>query len=595
MMMKIASFPQNGSGSYDTLKGKDKILFDKVIVGIVNSKKVVVVAGAGLSCSSGIPDFRSENGLYSLVGQMESDNTPSGSSSSTSSPPPSNPFQTGKDLFTSTTAFATPHSTSLYLRFIGSLLLASRKAEPTRAHRLLKRMEDKGRLLRIWTQNVDGLEARAGLSGGRGSVGEEEFRTGKVSARPSVLIPPSYASVVARSRPGPGPSTSSSLASRRRSIAKPRPPVTMELHGNVHYARCNLCSEEYVTRKEWVDEWVQGRGIECEACGIRAIEREFRNARAIKTGMLLPSLVLYDQPHPQGEEIITSQDKDLAKKPDCLIIMGTSLKVVGIKRLVKDFIKGIREDQAAARIKAQAAAKCLAKPATPSAAARAKKPLDKLPVIFVNKTPPDKEWEGLIDVWIEAECDAFAEGCEKIWRGVRPGDWEVQETLDDCRVGWKQVERAVQGDKGKAVATPSTPRKNKERNPLGSGLNVINRPEPTTATPSTPKRKSTINILMTPEKTPLRSATRALKRTRNDDEENDPFNSSAGSIALPPTPEQTPKKRRRHTDYGPAKCVAKSVTASVQEPVGVSQRRYRTRSRVSGFDSEESDLSEGLA
>jgi hypothetical protein len=55
MMMKIASFPQNGSGSYDTLKGKDKILFDKVIVGIVNSKKVVVVAGAGLSCSSGIP------------------------------------------------------------------------------------------------------------------------------------------------------------------------------------------------------------------------------------------------------------------------------------------------------------------------------------------------------------------------------------------------------------------------------------------------------------------------------------------------------------------------------------------------------------
>jgi NAD-dependent SIR2 family protein deacetylase len=205
---------------------------------------------------------------------METDNTPSGSSSSSSaSPPPSNPFQTGKDLFTSTTAFATPHSTSLYLRFIGSLLLASRKAEPTRAHRLLKRMEDKGRLLRIWTQNVDGLEARAGLSGGRGVVGEEAFRTGNISARPSVLTPPSYASVVARSRPGPGPSTSSSMASRRRSIAKPRPPVTMELHGNVHYARCNLCSEEYVTRKEWVDEWVQGRGVECEACGIRG---EFR-------------------------------------------------------------------------------------------------------------------------------------------------------------------------------------------------------------------------------------------------------------------------------------------------------------------------------
>lgn len=131
---------------------------------------------------------------------------------------------------------------------------------------------------------------------------------------------------------------------------------------------------------------------------------------------------------------------------------------------------------------------------------------------------------------------------------------------------------------------------------MGSGLDVINRLAPTTATPSTPKRKSTINILMTPEKTPLRSATQALKRNRNDDEENDPFNSSAGSIALPPTPEQTPKKRRRHTDYGPASSIMKSVTTKpVQEPVGVSQRRYRTRSRVSGFDSDESDLSEGLA
>ena len=53
--MRVASFPQDGSGPYDQLKGKDKILFDKIVVGIVNSKKIVVVAGAGMSCSSGIP------------------------------------------------------------------------------------------------------------------------------------------------------------------------------------------------------------------------------------------------------------------------------------------------------------------------------------------------------------------------------------------------------------------------------------------------------------------------------------------------------------------------------------------------------------
>lgn len=44
-----------GTLAYDLLKGKDKILFDRMASGIVKSKKVVVVVGAGISCSSGIP------------------------------------------------------------------------------------------------------------------------------------------------------------------------------------------------------------------------------------------------------------------------------------------------------------------------------------------------------------------------------------------------------------------------------------------------------------------------------------------------------------------------------------------------------------
>jgi hypothetical protein len=53
--MKTSTFSHSGPGAYDQLKGKDRILFDKVCVEIVKSKKIVVVAGAGLSCSSGIP------------------------------------------------------------------------------------------------------------------------------------------------------------------------------------------------------------------------------------------------------------------------------------------------------------------------------------------------------------------------------------------------------------------------------------------------------------------------------------------------------------------------------------------------------------
>ncbi len=35
-----------------------------------DAKKVMVLVGAGISVSCGVPDFRSDNGLYSLVEQL---------------------------------------------------------------------------------------------------------------------------------------------------------------------------------------------------------------------------------------------------------------------------------------------------------------------------------------------------------------------------------------------------------------------------------------------------------------------------------------------------------------------------------------------
>lgn len=123
-----------------------------------------------------------------------------------------------------------------------------------------------------------------------------------------------------------------------------------------------------------------------------------RAARATPIGSLRPSIVLYDEPHPLGDDIGGLQSYDLSRSPDMLLIMGTSLKVHGLKKLVKEFAKAVH----------------------------AKKGL----VVFVNATPPSKEWEGVIDYHVHGETDRWVEKVEEEWRKIKPQDWEVQTLLD---------------------------------------------------------------------------------------------------------------------------------------------------------------------
>lgn len=133
-------------------------------------------------------------------------------------------------------------------------------------------------------------------------------------------------------------------------------------------------------------------------------------------GKLRPAIVLYDEPHPLGDDIGSIQSADIARKPDMLIIMGTSLKVHGFKKLVKDFARIVHES-------------------APPTAASAGSPLKKNAksfagkVIFVNKTAPGSEWDGLIDYHVAGETDRWVEKVIEDWKKARPSDWEVQKTL----------------------------------------------------------------------------------------------------------------------------------------------------------------------
>lgn len=153
--------------------------------------------------------------------------------------------------------------------------------------------------------------------------------------------------------------------------------------------------------------------------------RVARSARALKVGTLRPAIVLYDEPHPLGDDIGTIQTGDLAKRPDLLIVMGTSLKVHGLKKLVKEFARTVHAG--APSLPAAAAA------GTGPAASSSKStstPRMSHKVIYVNKTAPGSEWNGIIDYHVEGTTDEWVERVVEQWRRDRPEDWEVQTTLD---------------------------------------------------------------------------------------------------------------------------------------------------------------------
>lgn len=85
--------------------------------------------------------------------------------------------------------------------------------------------------------------------------------------------------------------------------------------------------------------------------------------------------------------------------------MGTSLKVHGLKALVRDFARAVRAS-------------------TPASAKNQRR------IVFVNKTAPPAEWSGVFDYWVKGDTDTWVERVEQDWRQRRPADWEVQQTLD---------------------------------------------------------------------------------------------------------------------------------------------------------------------
>lgn len=102
---------------------------------VQESRNVVFFGGAGVSTESGIPDFRSVDGLYN----QEYDYPP--------------------ETILSHTFYL--RKTEEFYRFYRNKMLFP-EVKPNRAHRALARLEQEGKVRAVITQNIDGLHQAAG-------------------------------------------------------------------------------------------------------------------------------------------------------------------------------------------------------------------------------------------------------------------------------------------------------------------------------------------------------------------------------------------------------------------------------------------------
>ena len=99
------------------------------------SSRIVFFGGAGVSTESGIPDFRSVDGLYNQK------------------------YDYPPEQILSHTFFV--RNTEEFYRFYRDKMLCLDK-KPNEAHRWLSELEKSGKLLAVITQNIDGLHQAAG-------------------------------------------------------------------------------------------------------------------------------------------------------------------------------------------------------------------------------------------------------------------------------------------------------------------------------------------------------------------------------------------------------------------------------------------------
>lgn len=251
-----------------------KSQLDRLLKVLHKKRKIVVIAGAGISVSAGIPDFRSSTGLFKELRSQH------------------NLKSSGKDLFDAS-VYQDDSSTSSFHDMVRSLSAKTKSAQPTAFHHLLATLAHEGRLLRLYSQNVDGIDTAL-----------EPLKT-------EVPLP------------------------------KKAPwPKTIQLHGGLDKMVCSKCHKLSEFKAELFDGPIPPSCTECEENdGVRAVAGK----RSHGIGRLRPRMVLYNEHNPDDEAIGSVTRMDLRTRPDAVIVAGTTLKVPGVRRITREMCGVVRD------------------------------------------------------------------------------------------------------------------------------------------------------------------------------------------------------------------------------------------------------------
>ncbi|KAG8691440.1 hypothetical protein FRC11_003947 [Ceratobasidium sp. 423] len=375
-----------------------------------DARRIVILCGAGISVHAGIPDFRSPGGIFQSLKRER----------------PKENITSGRDLFDAS-VFKSEETTALFYKMISHLATLSDAAQPTPFHDMLHGLDTRGQLLRVYTQNIDALEERAGLSFGvptfpsRSRKRKAETSTHGISpARPRSSssersTAPSPASHLYT--PSETPSSSAQTSPASTPVPTPHLPRCVPLHGTLKNLYCPSC---YLTLPLCTPEHIESLGLgnplACPQCTELDGTRRLVGKRTRGVARLRPGVVLYNEPHREGEaervgecvrrDLIglgsgqlsrTTSGRKRRGGDDLLIVAGTSLRIPGAKRIVREFAKALHPTSCA----------------NSDGDVQTHQTAVKTVYLNLEFPVPTREWDGVFDIWVQGDVQTFARGFEK--------------------------------------------------------------------------------------------------------------------------------------------------------------------------------------